>query len=156
MKTTTSDLSARADFQAYLDEQLPRGGLAVTFIEHGSRVEPTGEEVATGRLVCTEARRRPDGRWKYRIAIDPRDDPDQDAEALQLWIEAITPHHGMAGLWEAAAESTRGERCLLRFNAKPAPPWRPTPAMRAAVTEIYREVLSATDDTETDRSGSAS
>lgn len=141
MTTTKNDVKARADFQAYLDERLPRGGLAVTFIEHGSRVEPTGDEMATGRLVCAEAQRRPDGGWRYRIVIDPREEAGEDTDALVLWIENITPHHSIEALWEAAAESTAGDRCLLRFNASPDRPWRPTTAMRTAVTQAYQDVL---------------
>lgn len=139
----TATLRARASFQGVLDRSLPGGAYCVDFVVEGGRLRPTGVEFVCGRLLCSGAR-RVRGRWRYELLIDPRTRASDDLKAHRIWIEDLTLHEGLPGVWEAHVVGPRGDPArMFRFIAEPAAPRRPTPEMRDLVTETHREVLDA-------------
>lgn len=129
-------------FQQLLDRSFPIGGLAATFVEEQNRLRPTGVEVVTGRVICSAVKRTRPGTWWHRVTIDPRHAVDEEATPLVVWIGDLQQHGGLPDLWEAPIDSS-GSPEWLRINANPDRPWRPTKAMRQAVTDAHLGELPA-------------
>jgi hypothetical protein len=124
-------------FQDLLDRCFPIGALCVEFVDHDGRLVTIGDELVTGRVICTDAYRSKAGGWRHRLLIDSRCRHRVPTDALEVWVSALQPHHEIPGLWEAAVFSDGSEDRVLRLMADPEPPWRPTPAMRRAVTKAH-------------------
>lgn len=133
-----------AAYQEMLDDLFPIGGLCVTFTEDGDRLRPTGVDVATGRLVCTNAKKDGRGRWWYEVLLDPRRTVDEDSNSLVLWVSTLTQHPSIPDLWEGKVHPADERYDRLRVLAEPEAPWRPTQEMRLAVTAVHgREIFQA-------------
>lgn len=117
------------------------GALCVEFAESGGRLEPTGVEVLTGRVVCSDTRHGAKG-WEYRLVLDPRLDADERSESHDVWVSGLIQHHSQTNLWEASVCTDDPDGILLRLNARPGPPWQPTDAMRSAVTTAHASELA--------------
>lgn len=139
------DIGERNSFQAFLDETFPIGATCAVLsldIGHLGEASPT----TTGRLVCTETEEDRRGTVKYRIVIDPRDGHDSAPTTVAMWIDHPRPHEGSDHLWQATVQSDEPSDRVLRLNAEPRGEWRPTPAMRSAVTAAYPELLTGASD----------
>jgi hypothetical protein len=129
----------RRRLQEILDREFPEGALCAVMTRVGGRIEED-ESCATGRLVCEGAERNPDGVW-YRITIDPRRSVDEESEVIQLWTGEPHRCHDSKHLWEADVRTPEDTTSILRLNASPPEPWRPSIEMRSAVTERYAGYL---------------
>lgn len=142
--TTQATLRAsapdRCHLQALLDREFPEGALCAVMTREGGRIEET-ESCATGRLVCERSEHGEDGVW-YRITIDPRRSVGEEPEVIQLWIGEPQRCQGSKHLWEANIKTLGDTTAILRLNASPPEPWRPSMEMRRAVTERYAGQLT--------------
>lgn len=128
----------RTAFQTFLDDEFPAGAICALVSDRGRPTDAT-DPLVTGRLLCAAVDRGPDGRWWHELIIDPRRAVEDDVEPTTVWVGPLTRHTGGSGLWEAEVRPASGNRMLLRLNADPPRPWRPTPRMRRAVTEAHPE-----------------
>lgn len=136
---STSDFEPkRAAFQEFLDERFPIGAMCAVFSRKNSHLDATAS-VATGRLVGGAVDRDDRGRWWHELVIDSRGSEVDDPEVVKLWVSMPKPHGGGADLWESEVRTGRGIDGILRLNADPPEPWRPTAQMRKEVTEAYAE-----------------
>lgn len=124
-------------YQAFLDTCFPIGALCVEFIEEDGRLFTTGLELVTGRILCTGADRNGTGGWRHRLMIDPRRSVKGSDDVVEVWVSSLLRHNEISDLWEAAVVTEGSKECVLRLLADPEPPWRPTPAMRRAVTRAH-------------------
>ena len=117
-------------FQTLLDELFPIGATCAVIRlgpGHLDDVSPT----TTGRLVCVDSEEDERKRRWYQIVIDPRGASDLDADVVTLWIGRPQPLESIESLWQAEIRSDEMSAQILRLNAEPPTPSRPTPAMRA-------------------------
>lgn len=126
-----------AAFQEFLDERFPIGAMCAVLTRTKSHLDETAS-VATGRLVGGAVEQDDSGRWWHELVIDSRGSEVGEAEIVKLWVSMPRPHGGGANLWESEVRTVSGEG-ILRLNAEPPEPWRPTVQMREEVTEAYAE-----------------
>lgn len=128
----------RAAFQEFLDDRFPIGAMCAVFNRTENHLDATAS-VATGRLVSGAVERDDSGRWWHELVIDSRGSEMGEAEVVKLWVSVPELHGGGAGLWESEVRPGSGFDGILRLNADPPDPWRPTLQMRKEVTEAYAE-----------------
>lgn len=128
----------RAEFQRFLDNRFPIGAMCAILPRTKSHLDATAS-VATGRLVSGAAERDARGRWWHELVIDSRGNQGGEAEVVALWVSVPQPLAGGASLWESEVRPDSGVAGILRLNADPPEPWRPTVKMREEVTEAYAD-----------------
>jgi len=128
----------RAAFQEFLDDRFPIGAMCAVFSRTTSHLDAT-TSVATGRLVGGAVERDASGRWWHELVIDSRGSEMGEAEVVKLWVSEPEPHGGGADLWESEVRPGSGVDGILRLNADPPEPWRPTRQMRQEVTKAYAQ-----------------
>jgi hypothetical protein len=137
-----NDAAERGSFQLFLDEYFPIGATCAV-IGLGTGHLDGVSATTTGRLVCADSEEDQQKRRWYKIVIDPQGSDDVSAKVVQLWIRRPQPLAGIEGLWQAEVRSEETAERILRLNAEPPSESRPTPAMRAAVTDAYSKLLSS-------------
>jgi hypothetical protein len=136
------DSAERVKFQTLLDELFPIGATCAVIRlgpGHLDGVSPT----TTGRLVCVDSEEDERKRWWYQVVIDPQGGVDLDADVVTLWIGRPQPLESVESLWQAEIRTDEISAQILRLNAEPPSQSRPTPSMRAAVTDAYSHLLSS-------------
>ena len=128
----------RVAFQEFLDDRFPIGAMCAVFSRTTSHLDAT-TSVATGRLVGGAVERDASGRWWHELVIDSRGSEMGEAEVVKLWVSEPEPHGGGADLWESEVRPGSGVDGILRLNADPPEPWRPTRQMRQEVTKAYAQ-----------------
>ena len=123
--------------QAVLDRVFPHGALCAVIPTDLGRIDEA-KSCVTGRLVCDRSERSKDRVW-YRMTIDPRRTVDENTDVIQLWTGEPQRRPEGKDLWEADVRTEDGATSILRLNASPPEQWRPSAAMRQAVTERYAE-----------------
>jgi hypothetical protein len=134
----------RCSFQQTLDDAFPKGAMcAVLETVDGHLVGTHRLMGSTGRLFCCGARKRSStGMWEYEVLIDRRKSEKTEEEPIRVWITDIMPNSAVDGLWDADVVDESGDRRrLLRLNAEPPAPVRPSKRMRSAVTKAYETEL---------------
>lgn len=140
MTTKQAKFKEQLAFQEQLDARFPIGGLCATLVDDRGRLRPTGIELVTGRLVCSDAERDRAGKWWHQLVIDPRHDVEEQVTPLVVWVDALKRHAFAPELWEAQIRGHDTDE-RLRIHAQPDRPWRPTRAMRRAVTEAHPDEI---------------
>lgn len=138
-RPTAVECKERETFQAFLDDHFPLGAMCATFVA-GERLIGSSESLATGRLICTDAKEDDRGRWWYELIIDPRRRLDEDVDALILWVGKPRQRRDAPDLWESDVRSDPAAPLVLRLNAKPPERWRPTRRMWQVVSQTYNNV----------------
>ena len=118
----------RFDGQTLLDELFPIGATCAVIRlgpGHLDDVSPT----TTARLVCTDSEEDQQKRRWYHLVIDPRGGVDLDADVVTLWIGRPQQLESIESLWQAEVRSDEMSAQILRLNAEPPSPSRPTSAM---------------------------
>ncbi len=134
---------ARCVFQRMLDEVFPRGAMCAVLEEVDGRLSANRLIGSTGRLLCSDARKKPNtGLWEYELLIDPRRAEQPTSEPFKVWISDVMPNTAVQGLWQADVLDDAGNRNqVLRLNANPPAHVRLSKRARAAVTRAYEPVL---------------
>lgn len=124
-----------AAFQEFLDERFPIGAMCAVLTRTRNHLDERAS-VATGRLVGGAVEQDDSGRWWHELVIDSRGSEVSEAQVVELWVSMPRRHGDGANLWESEVRTDGGEG-ILRLNADPPEPWRPTAQMRKEVTEAY-------------------
>lgn len=141
----------RCLFQRALDDTFSRGAVCAVLEIINGRLQHTRLLGSTGRLFCSDARRRSSvGPWEYEVLIDSRRSEKPDGEPVRVWIREIVRNPAVEGLWEARVVGESGQ--VLRLNASQPARARPSKRMRLAVTKVYESELFPTGLTDSTQS----
>jgi hypothetical protein len=84
--------NARVAMQANLDELFPRGAYVTVVEDLGvSALQPTGIEITTGRVFCSDAVETKQG-WQYQLFVDPRRGEQENGQYEQpftAWVDEL-------------------------------------------------------------------
>lgn len=131
--------NARVGFQKQLDELFSAGSWVTVIEDIGGKLVPSGIEITTGRVFCSDATETPLG-WYYQLFIDPR---NGDAEVQQweqpftAWVAQLdSTSHELYAEALTITEGAEDEFILIRLTFAPQGPRAVAPGQREFVTAL--------------------
>lgn len=139
--------NVRVGLQEVLDALFPIGAWITVLEEIDGKLIPTGVEMTTGRVFCSDAIETDRG-WHYQLFIDPRRDEVQEQgeydRPFTAWVTELNTE--MEPLIQAQIEPTdpfdEAEVLeVLRLRSDPVGPRRILPGQRELITALREEEL---------------
>ena len=133
--------------QEVLDALFPIGAWITVLEEVKGKLIPTGVEMTTGRVFCSEATETDRG-WHYQLFIDPRRAEVQEQgeydRPFTAWVAELNTE--LEPLIQAQIEQTdpfdeADVLEVLRLRSDPAGPRRILPGQRDLITSLREEEL---------------
>ncbi len=137
--------NVRVGMQEVLDALFPIGAWITVLEEIDGKLIPTGVEMTTGRVFCSEAIETELG-WHYQLFIDPRRSEEQEVgeydRPFTAWVTELNTE--LEPLIQAQIDpmgSDDEQLHVIRLLADPAGPRRILPGQRELITELREEEL---------------
>lgn len=132
--------NARVEMQEYLDELFPEGAYAVTVLGRYW----SGLALVTARVFCMDVAEDEEDGLRYRLMIDPRQEPEQEGEYVQPygpWVRELADEGYPIVEAEIVVGDPDAPSETLKLIAEMAGPRKPKKGARAFLSALREPEL---------------